>query len=482
MEPLANPLAIRDYYRDPAVRAAMLQYCGAGRTQPPSAVFVAGLCRGASPIPTWDRDGIRVPTSAIATLWERECDVARSLWDRRHLVFLFELDYQNSDAPGEPFLHPADVFLKIEPTYRAARRILAALAIRPQIVMTGRGYQFTGVIPLDDPLVDRLAALSPAVPPWHDSVGSRLPHGVTAPMTAAHARAAAGLGRAIEYLANLVMRGSQPASPIPVVFNGTMVGTGVTGREAVSIDFSHVGDPLDTRHFRAAWSTYQFHRLRPDIVGEWISRLPALVALPRGRRSLMTLLSTGRGLAAGVRESRRQPGTIPNVVDGVERLRRQYQASMLAAFHRESAATPVAGGETRPHGLPPCMSAALERPNDLLLKPEHVQHLVRGLMARGWSPRAIAGLVQRTYEEDHQWGDRWSRLHPQTRAAFDVRVFAAMVATGLDALVDFNCVSAQEKGLCPGTNCQFDLRSDRDRLQLGWRARTFAPPASVSGG
>jgi hypothetical protein len=73
-------------------------------------------------------------------------------------------------------------------------------------------------------------------------------------------------------------------------------------------------------------------------------------------------------------------------------------------------------------------------------------------------------LVRAAYEADHAWGDRWRRLHAATRAEFDVRVFAGMVATGLDQLVDFNCVSAQEKGLCPGTGCTLDLRVDRDRL------------------
>jgi hypothetical protein len=39
-----------------------------------------------------------------------------------------------------------------------------------------------------------------------------------------------------------------------------------------------------------------------------------------------------------------------------------------------------------------------------------------------------------------------------------------MVITGLDQGVDFNCRSAQEKGLCPGAVCTHDLRAERDRL------------------
>jgi len=74
-------------------------------------------------------------------------------------------------------------------------------------------------------------------------------------------------------------------------------------------------------------------------------------------------------------------------------------------------------------------------------------------------------LVQASYEVDHAWGDRWCvRMDSRTRAEFDVRVFGGLVVTGDDRLLDFNCVSAQEKGICPRDVCQFDLRIDRDRL------------------
>ena len=66
--------------------------------------------------------------------------------------------------------------------------------------------------------------------------------------------------------------------------------------------------------------------------------------------------------------------------------------------------------------------------------------------------------------EDFDWGDRWIWLDARTRAEFDVRVFAGLLAAGLDRGVDFNCRSAQEKELCPGTPCRYDLRTTRQRL------------------
>ena len=41
-----------------------------------------------------------------------------------------------------------------------------------------------------------------------------------------------------------------------------------------------------------------------------------------------------------------------------------------------------------------------------------------------------------------------------------------MIATGLDTMIDFNCVSAQEKQICPGVGCAHDLRVDRERVLL----------------
>jgi hypothetical protein len=264
----------------------------------------------------------------------------------------------------------------------------------------------------------------------------------------------------------------------------------------VSIDFSHVGDPLDLRHVRVAFGPYQWHRVRSDIFGETVATLvPPLVALPRGRRPLVTMLLSGRSLDAGVRLARKTHVFLPDVSTGIERLLESYTASSLATFHREFYASlraapgshgasaglvetkvPSLAGAARYTGetenvppidladMPPCVAAALRTPNDLLLKPEHIQHLTRWLLAGGWSARQIAELICSIYEADHGWGDRWTWMHPRTRSEFDVRVFAGMVATGLDRMVDFNCVSAQEKNLCPDVGCPHDLRVDRDRV------------------
>ena len=459
-------LSAIDYYRDPTVRARMLEACGSDQDGQPTAAYIAGLGDPGPPHQTW-AEAVRLPVDQISTLWTRGVDISRSLWDAKQLLFMLELDYLNVDRPAESVLRPAEVFFKLEPVYRAARVVFQQFGLAARTVMTGRGYQFAGAVPLDHPVIPRLAALS-RLPFWFAGVDRRRPPGVTAPLTIQQAEAAEGLGKLVEFVAHGVLARAARKSSIPVVFNGTVVGSGLVGRECVSIDFSHVGDPLDVRHIRLPFSTYQWHRLRPDIFGLQAASVPPLATLPRGRESLVTRLSRRRDLAAGVRAARRADGRLPDVSAGIETLLDRYSGSRLAHFHRaferDRQATPVGPAVVDLAALPPCVSIALTWPNDRLLKPEHIQHLVRVLTARGVSAAAIAGLVVTAYEGHHDWGDRWSTMDRHTRADFDVRVFAGMLATGLDTLVDFNCASAQEKDICPRTGCPFDLRVDRDRL------------------
>jgi hypothetical protein len=382
-------------------------------------------------------------------------------------VFFLELDYQNVDRPDEPFTHPAEVFFKLEFAYRAAWRFFAAVRLKPLVLATGRGYHFVGRIPLTHSLVDTLAGLVPATPSWYAGYADRRPPGVTALLPVRQARAAAGLGCLLEYAAHGILQNT-PAESIPVVLNGTVVGSGLVGRECVSIDFSHAGDPLDTRHFRVGFSTYQKHRLRPDIFGLQVAGLPPLAAIPRGPLRLDAFLMRGRSLATGVDAARDATVWLPDVTTGVARLLRRYQSSALAGFHRAFYADRGRDDErTDPDlgDLPPCVLMPLAKPNDLLLKPEHIQHVVRGLLAKGWKAPEIAELVRSRYDADHGWGDRWRLwMDPRARAEFEVRVFAGLVAAGADSLLDFNCVSAQEKSICPLLSCPHDLRVDRDQL------------------
>ena len=388
-------------------------------------------------------------------------DIARSLWDTRHLVWLIDLDHQSLDAPAHPFLHPHQAFVALEPTFRAVRDICGDHELPVMSVMTGRGYHFTGVVPLVHPVIEQLAALAPGTPRWWFTHERRRAPWMVASLPEWQARAHAGLGLVTEYFAHLVLERASLASPLPVTVNGTIVGAGPRGREAVSLDFSHFGDPLDVRQFRVCFGAYQWHRMRPDIFGP-AAALRALVALPREAQSSPAVWRQGRGTRAAATRAQRADARMPDVAAGMARLVRRYQSSALAAFHRQFYAG--RGADPAFEAAPPCVTWCLDQPNDRLLKPEHLQHLARWGLANDCTARQLAEAVVERYEADHGWGDRWLRLDPRTRAEFDIRVFAGFVATGHDPLVDFNCVSAQEKGLCPRGGCPHDLRRDRDRL------------------
>jgi hypothetical protein len=395
----------------------------------------------------------RYPTDRLPHLLDRGWDISRSLSDSSSLIVYFEIEISDPDNPGQALLRPFDAFAAIEPAYRVTCDELDRLELPLLDVMTGRGYHFAGRLPLTSAAVTHLAALAPKGPPRAE-------------------RAFHGLGMTLEYLAqNIYQRASR--GRIPVVPIGVEVGGEPGCRQSVSIDFSTYGDPLRERQMRVAFGTYQNHRIRPDIFGERAAREVApLAALPRRRRPLAWMLTHARTLDDAIVMAQSERVRLPNVAAGLENTVAEYTASPLfdihRAFYAEQPHAPSEGPGTYDrvdeHELPPCIARALQAPNDALLKPTVLQQLTRYFMARGWAPPHIAGLVWSRYARDHGWGNRWTQLDPRRRAEFDVRVFASALAAGIDEAIDFNCVSAQEKGLCPRSGCPHDLRVERAQL------------------
>lgn len=458
-----SSLSAAEYYQDPAVRARICEYCGAAESSAPTCTFIAPLQPGS--LARWDT-APHLPWTSLDGVLEQGCDIARSMLDTESLVVHVDVDYLETRLPGDALLRPGHAFLRLEPVFQVIRSELARLGLPLLDLMTGRGYHFTGRIPIGAPVIDRLAALGGPAAGRHTQPADGGPD-------ARRDRSNVGLGLVLEYLAHVLLRRSARAAAVPVVLNGTQVGRGGIGQEAVSIDLSHFGDPLETRQLRAAFSTYQNHLLRPDIFGsEAAALVPPLATVPRRNRSLVWMLEHGRSLEQGRAVASRETTVLPEVSRGVDRLLDEYAGSRLAEFHRTFYAVaphpPDAWPDTYDRldarSLVPCVASPLLEPNDALLKPAAVQHVTRALMSLGWRPRHVAGLVRSRYARDFGWGDRWTRMDAARRADFDVRVFAGLVVAGTDAAVDFNCVSAQEKGLCPRGACGHDLRDDRTRL------------------
>ena len=80
---------------------------------------------------------------------------------------------------------------------------------------------------------------------------------------------------------------------------------------------------------------------------------------------------------------------------------REFHHGFYLTAPRQQAAWPATYDRLDARELVPCAEWALREPNDALLKPTVVQHLMRVLMAKDWEPRHIAGLVWSKYARDH---------------------------------------------------------------------------------
>jgi hypothetical protein len=449
------------FYRDPAVRTRILEFLGAHDGLPPTARFVtthpAALFQ---PLPA-------EPPSLMWKALEEEPELARSLWDRDGLIADLDLEHVNFDHPWRTYVDPQRCFALQEPVADALDARLSAARIDALHLLGGRGHHWLWRIDRRSRAFAALAELAPAGESSLFDLAPQAPSGAAVGTSAA--AAFRGLGMVLEWLGHEVLRSAGAGSAIPVQLTAVRVGKELGDREAISLDLSAFGDPLSTRSTRVPFSWY----LKARRLGAHSGLdLPLLVPVPAPRdwplaEALeLRLPERAAAYAATARVE------IPNGSAGTLALIAAYRASKLAAFHRwyYAAEAPPGAGAADPGdrfdltGLPPCAGRILAEPNDRILHPAELQHLVRVLLAGGWHPRDIAGLVRAKLEEDHGWLAGVHFFDPALRADFYVRLFAGMVLTGADRLVDFNCVSAKEKPICPGSGCRFNLADLRDRL------------------
>lgn len=443
-------MKIADYYRHPDVRARMEEFLG-------------GASTGSSPCPyitTCDSEkGSELRQRApgeLPRLLSQGLDVSRSLWDRDSLIAHLDLEYVNFDFPAEAYLDPLRTFSLQQPVVEAAQRALLEYGIAPLHLLSGRGHHLVWRIDRDSEAFHWLAGVAHL--PGHlqrryasvtSPDGSPLPDDV--------GRAFSGLGRVMEFLAHRILDGSSEATDVPLELTAVSVGPGQRGREMVSIDISEYGDPLDTRAIRIPFSIYR----KPWVNGQvlqapGLDQIPYLVVIPLHEMELDQGLLAMRAADTAAELAGRASVQIPDQSGATERLIRSYEQSNLARFHDRFYETDHDPADRWPrtydraplHLLPACIRRILERPNDLLLKPAGIRQVVVALMAKGWHPRHIAGLVRSKYERDHGWGDEWFVYDAATRADFYVRMFAGLIETGRDELVHFSCRATKERGFC----------------------------------
>jgi hypothetical protein len=446
---------IAAYYRDPAVRSRIAEYCGGSESFPArfSAVGLAGF-GGRRGLRSADTAPVPVDATDLARLFDEGADVCRSFADGCGTLLQLDVDYVNPDDPYEANRDPRTCFARLEPVYRAVQDALTGFGVTTLALMTGRGYHFTARAPLGTPLHDALitiASLSLALGARYEADEARHPLAVS--MGSAHE----GAGRLVEHLAHGVVHALRGRTAVPV----TAADVPPPGRGPfICLDFTAYGDPLFSRYARCAFSSHQKAALGPSSD----SGPPFVIALPRESLPVGELLAARSDPATAAHLAESMSARIPDICEAAEWVQ-LYGASPLARLHRHFDSVPPAPtlaaeayAHVAPAALPKCVRVALESPNPGLLVPTALRAVTLVLWSRGWHPRRIADLLRARYEADHGWGDLWRRYEPAARADFYVRLFTGLVVDGLDDASDFTCASQQRRGGCPGGDCGHELK------------------------
>lgn len=463
--------SIFDCYQAPAVRRQMVRFLGGASLDRTSAAYLTAS--GPNHV-QYDAK----PVSHLRRYLGQGLDIGRSLWDERMLIAHFDIDYANFTFPGEAYLNPDRTFRVMRPVLDTAKGILQGHGLNVLWLLSGCGHHLVWAVRQGSDAFVRLAALGRVSRTLQDRYNAKHPLTGRA-VSPDEGRAHAGLSMLLEYLSHEVIRRAAPVCPTPLEITAAEAGSGRCGAEVVSLDISEYADPLHLRTVRMPFSVYLKPRQRADVLGEHVvSQLPEMFLIP-----LDGSMSAAEGLAIR-RDARRVAElagnvetAIPDLSAATDDLIDAYLNSRLARFHawfydeehEPPERWPATYDAVSVGDLPPCARRPMERPCDLMLQPGRIRHVVRVLLADGWHPRHIAGLIRSKYERDHGWGDYWLRYEASSRADFYTRVFAGLYQTGLDELVDFNCVSTQEKGYCSTDECSG--RVDRARQVLVQRNR-----------
>lgn len=440
------------FYRDDAIRQRLIEFLGGETLDQVTATYLTHSdgCQ-------FRRSQLRVPAE-LDWFLERDLDMARSLSDSKSLLFHLDIEYVNFDSPAEAHVDPERAFEIQEPVVRVIECLLLHWGIRPLHIITGQGHHFVWRIERHSELAQRFSLLDPA-PEWRDACVASVPEPFAGQIGALAQSAFAGQSLVMEYMAQRIKQDAAPLMDIPVEITAVHVGPGHSGRrEIVSVDISEYGDPLYSRMIRQPFTYY----LKPWMQGltddpQVRDQIPLVRVVPLHEMDVKLALQV-RQVESEVRDlARRACVRIPEQSHGTSRLLDEYLASPLRRFHEffysdhhdAKDRWHETYDQTPSHMLPTCMRSLLEDPNDRLLKPAGMQLITRSLLARGWHPRHIAGLIRSKFENPaFGWGVDWRDYSAAIRADFYTRVFAGLRATGLDELIDFNCVSTREKGFC----------------------------------
>ena len=378
----------------------------------------------------------------------------------------------NFDAPASSYENPSRVIQLQRHVEWVVEAVLGDYGIKPLHLLSGRGHHYVWQISRSSPACGRIAQLG-SIPHSLERLYDR-PHRPSGnSIDGILAQAFFGAGLVLEYVAHRIKELAAPMCELPVELTAVEVGPIHRTREMISIDISEYGDPLSSRVIRVPFSIYLKPRQQRGAIGNEIAeKLPPIFLIPLiemdSSEGTLVMRDPAKVLDLARRTATRIPDQAADTVDLIQ----AYLNSSLAQFHRWFYAEEPHPREAWPEmydalsrdGLPSCARHILDHPNDLLLKPAGVERIVRVLLALGWHPRHITGLIRSKFERDHGWGEQWNGYDPAMRADFYTRVFAGLFAVGRDDLVDFNCQSAREEQFCFVPHCPNNLEPFKQSL------------------
>ena len=415
---------LREFYRQPAVRARMLEFLGSDESGDFTAEYITA-------------DGVRAAERTPLLPWELPAqldagrDICRSLADRDSLLAHLDIEYVNFDFPADVYLDPLRAFALQEPMEIAVKRILSHYGIKPLHILSGRGHHFVWRIGRSSKVFARLVDLGRAAQ-LHDSLLVRRRDGLDAPSITC---GFAGLGLLMEFLARLIIDLSAHEMVIPVEMTAVEVGASRRGREMISIDLSEYADPLPMRTVRVPYSGYLKPWQQPHAIGEGnLPRIGPIIFVTLDGADLRHGLAAMRQPRMAAELARNGSAVIPDATNGSEHLLHHYLGSELKRFHdffhTAQHDDPQRWPETYDHTpldhLPAGAQEALRHPNDVLLRPVGMKNVTEALLARGWHPRHIAGLIRSKFERDYGWGEEGKDYSPALRADYYTRIFAGL--------------------------------------------------------
>ena len=457
---------LNEYYANPHVRARILEFLGGRSPDQTSCHF---LVTGDATSPAYHYP--RKPAE-LGSFLDQGLDIFRSLWDRDALIAHLDIEYVNFDFPGEAYLEPERVFDLQRPLEKTVETFLLEHGIVPLHLLSGRGHHFVWRIKKGSAAFSRLAALG-EMPPQLEELYTQ-PHPPEGESVAPELGSAfAGLGLVMEYLGHRLRELASPLCGIPVELTALAVGQQRCGREMLSIDISEYGDPLTSRMIRAPFSSYLKPWQQRWVVGERVLEvLPPLFLIPLHEMDSRQGSAVMRNPERVMELASRASVKIPEQSRPMEQLIADYESSELRRFHEWFYSQEQHPPELWPQTydctpmemLPASARDILQHPNDLLLRPSGLRHVTRCMLALGWHPRHIAGLVTSKFERDFGWGDLWAGYTPAMRADFYVRLFSGLLVVGGDNLADFDAHSATEHQLCFPHTYETDLEPYRQSL------------------